>query len=110
MRPILRLVALLLVYLMTPVATEVAENVVHFVVNGHGAHALQDSEHHPNDREHGCSGLVHVCACHSSTPFAVDRSTVEIAAKLAVERELEGDDDAGPRPGHTGDVFRPPLT
>lgn len=109
MRLVFRYIAVLLVFLMTPAAGEVAENIVHFVVNGHTAHAVDDAAHQPDDREHGCSGLFHVCGCHSSVPFTVTRTSLDLSFGVPAERELHWWHESSPKSGHGTGVFRPPI-
>lgn len=108
MRRALPYIAALLAYLMTPGSAEVTENVIHFVANGHSAHAVADDEHQPSDVEHGCSGPFHVCACHQSTGFALTR-----IAGLSPIVTSPVQPFASPRPlvaqGFVGRIFRPPI-
>lgn len=82
-----QLVALLLIYLMTPGSAELTENVIHFVASGHGAHSLPDSDHQPDDDEHGCSGPYHFCACHHTAGFLIAPS-IEVGAALLSSQQL----------------------
>ncbi len=63
-----RLLALMLVFAILPVTGEVVELVVHWAQHGDVSHAADDA--HGSDPlgtdEHGCSGLFHLCACHSA--------------------------------------------
>ena len=57
------LTALLLLALF-PAAGEIVENALHFVQEGHAAHADPDGDDHdPAGPEHGCTDVVHLCSC-----------------------------------------------
>lgn len=109
MRRILPHVAVLLVYLMTPSAGEIVENVVHLLTKGHTAHAIEDDAHEPDGAEHGCSGPFHFCPCHSSSVFTAPLSTVEIGSPGPTETELGLWYEDAASEGHPGSVFRPPI-
>ena len=101
-------VAVLLVYLMTPMATEIVENVIHFGATGHTAHASKDAQHQPKDPEHCCSGLTHVCGCCHSTAFMVPVAEALAPAPASEMRLLHGPDELR-ADGYLGGVFRPPI-
>jgi hypothetical protein len=108
MRRLRPFLAVLIVYLMTPMAAEITENVIHFVTTGHTAHALSDAQHQEKDPEHCCSGPTHVCSCCHSASFLVPiAETLAPAARsemrlVCASRDLRAD-------GHLGGVFRPPT-
>lgn len=59
------MIAIIMVYMMTPGAFELTEDAAHLVGYGDTAHADDD---HPSD-EHGCSGPYHFCTRHHSVTF-----------------------------------------
>lgn len=65
--------ALLLLWLLTPGPSELGRDLWHLAWDGHTAHAAEHAadEPVPVAPEHGCSGAIHVCACHTTTPFDV---------------------------------------
>jgi hypothetical protein len=71
------LLVVLLIFSVTPMASETIELVVHAVNHGDLAHGhagdTGDTGEDENDShdEHGCSSLFHMCACHSSAPSTV---------------------------------------
>jgi hypothetical protein len=77
----MRLLALFVLVAVLP-TVELAEQAVHAV--GHAVHseAPDHDAHHDEERgdEHGCTGLVHLCACHHAqvTAVAVGGSLITI--------------------------------
>lgn len=63
-----RILALLLVLAIVPVSGEVVELAVHWVTEGDVAHVAGDAHDTAplGADEHGCSGLFHLCACHTA--------------------------------------------
>ena len=61
----MRLLALIVLLAVLP-TTELVEQVTHVVEHLLEAEAPDHSAHHGGDAgdEHGCTGLVHLCACH----------------------------------------------
>ena len=55
-----RLVALLVLLCVTPVAPELVEWAAHAITHGDFAHA-EDGEHEETPAEHGCTALSHSC-------------------------------------------------
>jgi hypothetical protein len=104
-----QLLALLLAFMLTPGSGELVENAVHLVADGHLAHAIDDAEHAPQGDEHGCTGVMHTCACHccpsvalSDPPLAPESSVLE----LGIARfDVRG----GPAVGHGLRLERPPA-
>jgi hypothetical protein len=76
---VLPIIAVLMVYAMTPGALELTENAVHLVRHADTAHADGDHAEDSDRDEHGCSGTYHACTCHSS-PHFVDNSVAPRAA------------------------------
>ena len=94
---------------VSPVFSELAENAVHFLVEGHGAHALPDASHAPQGNEHGCSATFHVCPCHASFCFLASRSMQNVTLLPSpATRHLRGAPVA-PCDGFFAGVFRPPI-
>jgi hypothetical protein len=112
MRRSVALVAVFLVYLMTPGSLELTESLGHLVVHGDSAHA--DPEEHDGQAdpdgsdEHGCSGGYHLCVCHQATGFVVPFGVgIANAITPATNDALE---TAQPAPSaHPGRIFRPPI-
>jgi len=62
--------SVLLVWGLAPGVGEFLENALHFVQEGHLAHATPDGDHHdPTGPEHGCTGAAHLCSCCVSLSF-----------------------------------------
>lgn len=102
------MVAVALVYLMTPMAAELTENVVHVITSGHTAHALNDAEHATDDPEHCCSGPTHVCGCCHSTGFTAS-VTEGVVPPSTCATQLPWTADDLRADGHLARVFRPPI-
>lgn len=100
---------MLLIYLMTPAAVELTENVVHLVMTGHSAHAFGDGAHRPDGPEHGCSGIVHVCGCHSSVSFIPANAYVAIESVGPAEIVGTWVAERSPTREHRSGVYRPPM-
>ncbi len=62
--------AALLLWALVPAVGEFFENALHFVQEGHAAHAVPDGDRHdPTGPEHGCTGVVHLCSCCVSLSY-----------------------------------------
>lgn len=111
MRRFVPVIACLVAYVMTPMAAEVTESVLHLLTEGHTAHSVADDAHHPDEPEHGCSGLFHLCPCHSAVVSAAV-SPQQLAIDVTVATGDAGfgawTEDA-PSDGHLESVFRPPI-
>ncbi|HUQ06468.1 MAG TPA: hypothetical protein VM261_28390 [Kofleriaceae bacterium] len=73
-----RLLALLVVVALVPTA-ELTEQVVHVVEHVLEREDAAHSAHHdeaPADCEHGCTGLIHLCACHTTVAVTPAIATV----------------------------------
>ncbi len=84
----MRLIALLLLLAVLP-TVELAEQAIHVVAHViHGEPATHDAHHerHAGD-EHGCTGLVHVCGCHTGqitgASMAVSLDAIGLRASIA---------------------------
>jgi len=102
-------IAVLLAYAITPGAGELTENVAHYLLDGHAAHAQHEAEEAPSRDTHGCSGPFQTCPCHGTTAFLANGGPVEIGvAKVESQMlhwfvaDLQGD-------GVVASVFRPPI-
>jgi hypothetical protein len=93
---------------MTPGLGEIAENAVHLVLEGHGAHADAAHEHAPANEEHGCSGAFHVCPCHHSFAFESAGETRLPVASTSTLLVAPAEIDAPPA-AHVRGVYRPPI-
>jgi hypothetical protein len=103
------LIAVVLLFTMTPASGEILENAVHLILAGHTAHALADETHQPDEPEHGCSGPFHVCPCHSPTPLTAPGVTSALGSPAPRESRAAGWAEAGPFDGYLDGVFRPPI-
>ena len=108
MSRVVSLIALLLVFVLTPGMAELAENAAHVVIEGHGAHALDDVEHAPMGDEHGCSGTFHACSCHASPTFIVNESSLAVSVPLPPATSHLADTHDRLALGFRLGVFRPP--
>ena len=104
----MRCLALVLVWQMIPATGELAENVVHLLLEGHLAHALPDADHQPEDAEHSCSGPYHFCFCHTGPSFVITAAQPGLAP-LAAQSRCCQPDEGSLRSGHPRQVFRPPI-
>jgi len=104
----LRTLALLLAFLLTPGSSAMVESAVHLVADGHLAHALDDEEHAP-EAEHGCTPVMHTCACHGCPAVTLRDALPSQPGSL--QRTLEAGSAVGHRPsaGHGTRVERPPT-
>lgn len=100
----------MLAYSVTPGAGEATENVAHFLINGHAAHAAHDADPEPRGDAHGCSGPFNNCPCHGTTAFVTGSAPIEVSAvRVEVDTaawfvaDLEAD-------GVLSGVFRPPIS
>jgi hypothetical protein len=102
-------IAVLLAYAITPGAGEMTENVAHFVLDGHGAHAAHGDEEAPIQDSHGCSGPFQTCPCHGTSAFVVDNRPVEVAAAVVEVETLPWFVASQEAAGVMTGVFRPPI-
>lgn len=59
-----KLLAIVLMFALLPMATEVLEAGVHFLHHGDFVHSADHAA--PTDDEHGCTPLFHICGCHGT--------------------------------------------
>lgn len=101
--------ALVLAYAVTPGAGEITENVAHYLLDGHAAHASHETDQKPHGDAHGCSGPFQTCPCHGTSAFVTDSPPIEIGeaglASHAVHWFVAGHHSEGV----TATVFRPPI-
>jgi hypothetical protein len=110
MRFFLRCMAIILLYLMTPGSSELTENVLHFVTEGHSAHAINDQHHQPQEPEHGCSGPYHFCHCHAPSSFLPLIGFYLLPVQLIeIDHEQKEYDPPYTPSGTLRDIFRPPI-
>ncbi len=102
-------IAVLLAYAITPGAGEITENVAHYLLEGHAAHAPHEAGQPPSGDAHGCSGPFQTCPCHGTTAFVAEGGPIQIdVAEVHDESPtwfvapLQGD-------GVFASVFRPPI-
>lgn len=109
MSRVFQLCALLLAFLLTPGSGELMENAVHLVSDGHTAHSIDDAEHAPAGDEHGCTGMMHCCACCGVPPVALSDARVPVVDSALglglVLRQPVG----GAASGHGARLDRPPA-
>ena len=110
MRRLIPAIAICLAYAITPGSGEITENVAHYLLDGHAAHAAHDADQGPNQDTHGCSGPFQTCPCHGTTAFVTDSTPIKVhAARVEVDTgawfvaDLEAD-------GVLSGVFRPPIS
>lgn len=102
-------IAVLLAYAITPGAGEMTENVTHFLLDGHAAHAPHDAGQGPNEDAHGCSGPFQTCPCHGTTAFVTDSAPPEICVAEAEAHTLHWFVAVLQGDGVFASVFRPPI-
>jgi hypothetical protein len=66
-----KLLAVVLLIVVTPAAAEVAEAVAHLA--SHGDYVHSNDGHHPplGQDEHGCTPSLHFCLCHTGVPATI---------------------------------------
>ena len=99
-----------LAYLITPGAGEITENVAHYVLDGHAAHAAHDAGEAPEKDAHGCSGPFQTCPCHGTTAFVGDSPHVQVVVAAFVLRTLDWFVAEPKADGFETNVFRPPIS
>ncbi len=106
------LVAGLMLWLMMPGAVALAQDGLHWLVEGHTVHdSAAGHEHNESGSdEHGCSGPYHFCGCHTSAPFVA--SSV-LDPRTPATQPPKANQIAGlgsPIPSlHLDPLFRPPI-
>jgi len=66
-QPVPRILAILLLLAVLP-TVELAEQAMHVVTHVLAGEATDHPAHHDDSHgdEHGCTGLVHLCSCHTA--------------------------------------------
>jgi hypothetical protein len=103
----MRAIALLVLFAVMPTA-ELTEQVMHVVEHVLDAEAADHGAHHEEGDEHGCTGLVHLCACHHAQvtlgAAVVVTTTILAAGSLSNEAPISLVDLNSPEPAQ-----RPPI-
>lgn len=73
-----RLIALVLLFAVTPFASELVEWGVHAATHGDFAHS-GDASHEEGPDEHGCTPLLHSCGCHRGAAATEAREGIVLA-------------------------------
>lgn len=60
------LIAIALLFSITPGMSEVAEAAVHLITHADLPHHEADAEHGEGSAEHSCTPLAHQCSCHAT--------------------------------------------
>ena len=83
-----RLLALLLLVAVLP-SFELAEQIEHAIVHVVQGDPADHSAHHDEDvgDEHGCTGLVHLCACHHTQVTAA--TALQLSSSVETFRALQ---------------------
>lgn len=103
------MIALLVLFAVLP-SMELVEQVVHVVEHVTHAEVADHDAHHDEHAgdEHGCTGLVHLCACHHAQVTlgmgVVQRSTIIAATFIDSEPPSSLADLTNPEPAQ-----RPPI-
>ncbi len=78
----MRAIALLVLFAVLPTAElseQLAHVVAHVLEHEPAAHSAHHDDEHQGD-EHGCTGLVHLCACH--------HTQVTLGAEVIINRSI----------------------
>jgi len=109
-RRLIPAIAICLAYAITPGAGEITENVVHYLLDGHAAHASHDADQVPHGDAHGCSGPFQTCPCHGTSAFVADSPPIEVGAAHAVTQTVQWFVSVHHSDGTRSTVFRPPIS
>jgi hypothetical protein len=60
------LIAIALLFSITPGMSEVAEAAVHLITHADLPHHAAESDHDEGGAEHSCTPLAHHCSCHAT--------------------------------------------
>jgi hypothetical protein len=74
------LIAIALLFTVTPGMTEVAEAAVHLITHADLPHQGDHDEHGEGSAEHSCTPLAHHCGCHA--PMSARPAPLIVAATL----------------------------
>ena len=118
---LVRSIALILAVALFPGVAEAADDLVHYVLEGHTLHAAavaeashdghDEHEQGHGDDEHGCSTLFHVCACHSPAPSMITTwLTFEQARQVQDDLlRVVASETRRAADGVASETFRPPI-
>lgn len=109
MSRVFQLCALLLAFVLTPGSGELVESAVHWVADGHTAHSVDDAEHMPAGDEHGCTGMMHCCACCGVPPVALSDARVPVVDSARGVDLMLPLSVGGAASGHGARLDRPPA-
>lgn len=74
---------ILLIHGLAPALGEVAETVVHYLVEGHLAHSAADQgDLGDQGDEHGCGSTQHLCGCCASQPVVAAAGSAQPAGPV----------------------------
>jgi hypothetical protein len=103
--------ALVLAYVIAPGAGEIIENVAHYLLDGHAAHAAhEDADQTPHEDAHGCSGPFQTCPCHGTSAFVADSPPIEVGFAHWTRKEALWFVSVYQSDGAHSTVFRPPIS
>jgi hypothetical protein len=102
--------ALILAYSITPGSGEITENVAHYLLDGHSAHAAHDAGQPEHGDAHGCSGPFEHCPCHGTSAFVADSPPIEVGVAHAVNQQVQWFVAVHQSDGTRSNVFRPPIS
>ncbi len=102
--------ALMLAYAITPGAGEMVENVAHYLLDGHAAHAAHNADQAPHGDAHGCSGPFETCPCHGTSAFLAESPPIEVGIAHAVTQATEWFVSVRKSDGTRSTLFRPPIS
>jgi hypothetical protein len=78
---------LLLIFSVTPMASEMAELVVHVLEHGDLAHGASHEQDAPaGEDEHCCSSMFHTCGCHASAPSTTELASSSLPSGLTLRK------------------------
>jgi len=81
-----RLLAVVLLIVVTPAVAEVAEAVAHLATHGDYVHS-NDGHHQPMGQdEHGCTPSLHFCVCCAGTPATIRSTPDGLPVDMALAR------------------------
>jgi hypothetical protein len=101
--------ALLLAYVVAPGAGEMTENIAHYILDGHAAHASHDTDQAPHGDAHGCSGPFQTCPCHGTFAFVPCDPPIEVRASDMTTQTAPWFVSVHQSDGTQSTVFRPPI-
>jgi len=103
---LVRCLAVYCLMVSAPGATEVVEDLIHYLGAGHTVHSSSD---HEGETEHGCSGFFHVCHCCGQAQALPWSSAVRISSPPRAVRQTPLPAAGRALPGYRAPPFRPPT-